>query len=133
MKELIKNKKIHTNIMTVTGKTVGQNLKRKIDVDTKVIKTFKNSLEENAGFLVMKSNFFSSAIMKTSVISKEFRDRYLSDPKNQNVFNGKAVVFEGPEDYHKRINDKKLKIDENSILIIRGCGPCWLSWICRSS
>jgi len=123
MKELIKNKKIHTNIMTVTGKTVGQNLKRKIDVDTKVIKTFKNSLEDNAGFLVMKSNFFSSAIMKTSVISKEFRDRYLSDPKNLNVFNGKAIVFEGPEDYHKRINDKKLKIDENSILIIRGCGP----------
>jgi dihydroxy-acid dehydratase len=123
MKELIKNKKIHTNIMTVTGKTVGQNLKRKIDTDPKVIKTFKNSLEDNAGFLVMKSNFFSSAIMKTSVISKEFRDRYLSDPKNLNVFNGKAVVFEGPEDYHKRINDKKLKIDENSILIIRGCGP----------
>ena len=123
MKELIKNKKIHTNIMTVTGKTVGQNLKRKIDTDPKVIKTFKNSLEDNAGFLVMKSNFFSSAIMKTSVISKEFRDRYLSDPKNKNVFNGKAVVFEGPEDYHKRINDKKLKIDENSILIIRGCGP----------
>ena len=113
MKELIKNKKIHTNIMTVTGKTVGQNLKRKIDVDTKVIKTFKNSLEDNAGFLVMKSNFFSSAIMKTSVISKEFKDRYLSDPKNLNVFNGKAIVFEGPEDYHKRINDKKLKIDEN--------------------
>ena len=71
----------------------------------------------------MKSNFFSSAIMKTSVISKEFRERYLSDPKKSNVFNGKAVVFEGPEDYHKRINDKKLKIDENSILIIRGCGP----------
>jgi dihydroxy-acid dehydratase len=123
MKELIKNKKIHTNIMTVTGKTVGKNLKRKIDTDPKVIKTFKNSLEDNAGFLVMKSNFFSSAIMKTSVISREFRDRYLSDPKNPNVFNGKAVVFEGPEDYHKRINDTKLKIDENSILIIRGCGP----------
>ena len=123
MKELIRNKKIHTNIMTVTGKTVGKNLKRKIDVDPKVIKNFKNSMEDKAGFLVMKSNFFSSAIMKTSVISKEFRDRYLSDAKKPNVFNGKAVVFEGPEDYHKRINDKKLKIDENSILIIRGCGP----------
>ena len=71
----------------------------------------------------MKSNFFSSAIMKTSVISKEFKDQYLSNPKQPNVFNGKAVVFEGPEDYHKRINDKKLKLDENSILIIRGCGP----------
>ena len=123
MKELIRNKKIHTNIMTVTGKTVGKNLKRKIDVNPKVIKNFKNSMEDKAGFLVMKSNFFSSAIMKTSVISKEFRDRYLSDAKKPNVFNGKAVVFEGPEDYHKRINDKKLKIDENSILIIRGCGP----------
>ena len=71
----------------------------------------------------MRSNFFSSAIMKTSVISKEFRSRYLSDPRHPNVFNGRAVVFEGPEDYHKRLNSKRLKIDEKSILIIRGCGP----------
>ena len=123
MKELIKNKKIHTNIKTVTGKTVGENLKKKIDVDSKVIKTFKNALTEKAGFLVMRSNFFSSAIMKTSVISKEFRDQYLSNPKHPNAFECKAIVFEGPEDYHKRLNDKKLKIDENSILIVRGCGP----------
>ena len=123
MKELIKNKKIHTNIMTVTGKTVGQNLRRKVSVDKDVIKSFKDSLAENAGFLVLKSNFFSSAIMKTSVIGKEFRDRYLSNPKHPNTFECKAIVFEGPEDYHKRLNDKKLKIDENSILIIRGCGP----------
>ena len=123
MKELIKNKKIHTNIKTVSGKTVGQNLKRKIDTNKKVIKSFKDCLTDKAGFLVMKSNFFSTAIMKTSVISKEFRDRYLSNPKHPNIFQGKAVVFEGPEDYHKRINSKKLKIDENSILIIRGCGP----------
>ena len=123
MKELIKNKKIHTNIKTVTGKTVGENLKKKIDVDSKVIKTFKNALTEKAGFLVMRSNFFSSAIMKTSVISKEFRDQYLSNPEHPNAFECKAIVFEGPEDYHKRLNDKKLKIDENSILIVRGCGP----------
>ena len=123
MKELIKNKKLHTNIKTVTGKTVGENLRKKVDVDNNVIKSFKNSLAEKAGFLVMKSNFFSSAIMKTSVISKEFKERYLSNPKHPNVFNGKAVVFEGPEDYHKRLNSKKLKIDENSILIVRGCGP----------
>ncbi len=123
MKELIKNKKIHTNIKTVSGKTVAQNLKRKIDTNKKVIKSFKECLADKAGFLVMKSNFFSTAIMKTSVISKEFRDRYLSNPKHPNIFLGKAVVFEGPEDYHKRINSKKLKIDENSILIIRGCGP----------
>ena len=123
MKELIKNKKIHTNIITVTGKTVKENLKRKIEVNRKVIKTFEESLTENAGFLVLKGNFFSSAIMKTSVISSEFRERYLSDPKHPNVFKGKAVVFEGPEDYHNRINSKKLKITEKSILIIRGCGP----------
>ena len=123
MKELIKNKKIHTNIITVTGKTVKENLKRKIEVNRKVIKTFEESLTENAGFLFMKGNFFSSAIMKTSVISSEFRERYLSDPKHPNVFKGKAVVFEGPEDYHNRINSKKLKITEKSILIIRGCGP----------
>ena len=123
MKELIKNKKIHTNIKTVSGKTIGQNLKRKIDTNKKVIKSFKDCLTDKAGFLVMKSNFFSTAIMKTSVISKEFRNRYLSNPKHPNIFLGKAVVFEGPEDYHKRINSKKLKIDENSILIIRGCGP----------
>ena len=112
MKELIKNKKIHTKIKTVSGKTVGQNLKRKIDTDPKVIKSFKNSLADKAGFLVMKGNFFSSAIMKTSVISKEFRLRFLSNPKHPNVFNGRAVVFEGPEDYHKRINNKSLNEDE---------------------
>ena len=123
MKELIKNKKIHTNIKTVTGKTVGENLRKKVDIDNKVIKTFKNALTEKAGFLVMRSNFFSSAIMKTSVISKEFKDQYLSNPKHPNVFECKAIVFEGPEDYHKRLNDKKLKVNENSILIIRGCGP----------
>ena len=123
MKELMKNKKIHTNIITVSGKTVGENLKRKIEVNKKKIKSFKDNLSENAGFLVMKGNFFSSAIMKTSVISPEFRERYLSDPNHPNVFKGKAVVFEGPEDYHKRINSKKLKINEKSILIIRGCGP----------
>ena len=123
MKELIKNKKIHVNIKTVSGKTVGQNLKRKINTDNKVIKSFKDCLTDKAGFLVMKSNFFSTAIMKTSVISKEFKKRYLSNPKHPNVFLGRAVVFEGPEDYHKRINSKKLKINENSILIIRGCGP----------
>ena len=123
MKELMKNKKIHTNVITVSGKTIKENLKRKIEVNRKVIKTFKDNLAKNAGFLIMKGNFFSSAIMKTSVISHEFKERYLSNPKHLNVFKGKAIVFEGPEDYHKRINSKKLKIDEKSILIIRGCGP----------
>jgi dihydroxy-acid dehydratase len=123
MKELIKNKKINTKAMTVTGKSVGENLRKNINVDRTVIKTFSEKLADNAGFLVMKGNFFSSAIMKTSVISKEFTKRYLSNPKHPNMFYVKAAVFEGPEDYHKRINNKNLKIDENSILIIRGCGP----------
>ena len=123
MKELIKNKKLNTKVKTVTGKNLGQNLKRKIKVNSKVIKTFKKNLSQNAGFLVLKGNFFNSAIMKTSVISDEFKKRYLSDRDRPNSFICKAVVFEGPEDYHKRINSKKLNIDEKSILIIRGCGP----------
>jgi len=123
MKELIKEKKLHTSLMTVSGKTLGQNLKIKINIDTDVIKSFDDPIVKNAGFIVMRSNFFNSAVMKTSVISEEFRERYLSDPKKPNVFVTKAVVFEGPEDYHRRINSSKLKIDENSILIIRGCGP----------
>jgi len=117
MQELLKNNKIHKNAKTVTGKTIEENLKIKIDVDENVIKSFTNPLVKNAGFIVMKSNFFSSAVMKTSVISEEFRKRYLSNSKNPNVFEANAVVFEGPEDYHERIND------ENSILMIRGCGP----------
>ena len=123
MQELLKNNKLHKNVLTVSGKTVEENLKIKIDVDTDVIKSFANPLVENAGYIVMRSNFFNSAVMKTSVISEEFRKRYLSDPKNKNVFEANAVIFEGPEDYHARINDEKLNIDENSILMIRGCGP----------
>ena len=123
MKELIKNKKLNTKVKTVTGKNLCQNLKRKITVNSKVIKTFKKNLSQNAGFLVLRGNFFNSAIMKTSVISDEFKKRYLSDPDKPNSFICKAAVFEGPEDYHKRINSKKLNIDEKSILIIRGCGP----------
>jgi len=123
MQELLKNNKLHKDVLTVSGKTVEENLKIKIEVDTDVIKSFANPLVENAGYIVMRSNFFSSAVMKTSVISDEFRKRYLSDPKNKNVFEANAVVFEGPEDYHSRINDEKLNIDEKSILMIRGCGP----------
>ncbi|AFS47135.1 dihydroxyacid/6-phosphogluconate dehydratase family protein [alpha proteobacterium HIMB5] len=123
MKELIKKNKLNTKVLTVTGKKLSENLKHKIKVDNKVIKSYKDNLTENAGFLVLKGNFFNSAIMKTSVISEDFKKRYLSDPKNPNTFTCNAIIFEGPEDYHKRINDKKLNIDEKSILIIRGCGP----------
>ena len=123
MKELIKDKKLNTKALTVTGKTVEENLSFEFEVDRDVIKSYENPLSHNAGFIVMKSNFFSSAVMKTSVISSEFRERYLSNKDNLNVFEVKAVVFEGPEDYHLRINDENLEVDENSILIIRGCGP----------
>ena len=123
MKELIKKNKLNTKVLTVTGKKLSENLKHKIKVDNKVIKSYKDNLTENAGFLVFKGNFFNSAIMKTSVISEDFKKRYLSDPKNPNTFTCNAIIFEGPEDYHARINDKKLNIDEKSILIIRGCGP----------
>lgn len=123
MQELVKQKKLHVSAMTVSGKTLGENLKIKIKVDTDVIKSFDDPVVENAGFIVMRSNFFNSAVMKTSVISEEFRERYLSNPDHPNAFEAKAVVFEGPEDYHHRINSNKLKIDEHSILIIRGCGP----------
>ena len=123
MQELVKQKKLHTKVMTVSGKTLEQNLKIKLNVDADVIKSFDDPVLDNAGFIVMKSNFFSSAVMKTSVISEEFRERYLSNHEHPNVFEGKAVMFEGPEDYHRRINSKKLKIDERSILMVRGCGP----------
>ena len=123
MQELVKQKRLHTSVMTVSGKSLKEYLKIKINVDTDVIKSFDDPVVENAGFIVMRSNFFNSAVMKTSVISEEFRERYLSDPNHPNVFEGKAVVFEGPEDYHHRINSNKLKIDEHSILMVRGCGP----------
>jgi len=123
MQELLNQKRLHGSAMTVSGKTLSQNLNIKLNVDRDVIKTFDDPVVENAGFIVMRSNFFNSAVMKTSVISEEFRERYLSNPDHPNVFEGKAVVFEGPEDYHHRINSSKLKIDEHSILIVRGCGP----------
>jgi dihydroxy-acid dehydratase len=123
MQELLKQKKLHKSVKTVSGKTLEQNLKIKINIDTNVIKSFDDPVVDNAGFIVMKSNFFNSAVMKTSVISEEFRERYLSNPDHPNVFEGNAVMFEGPEDYHRRINSNKLKIDEHSILMVRGCGP----------
>ena len=91
--------------------------------DNDVIRPFDKPLVKDAGFLVLQGNLFDSAIMKTSVISKEFRDRYLSNPKDPNAFEGRAIVFEGPEDYHARIDDPSLDIDEHCVLFIRGTGP----------
>src|SRR5205085_10443374 len=91
--------------------------------DGDVIRAWENPLTDKGGFIVLKGNLFNSAIMKTSVISREFRDRYLSDPKDPNAFEGRAVVFDGPEDYHARIEDPSVGIDEHTILVIRGAGP----------
>ncbi|MDA4635787.1 dihydroxy-acid dehydratase, partial [Escherichia coli] len=90
---------------------------------TDVIRPYETPLKKKAGFINLKGNLFDSAIMKTSVISDEFRERYLSDPDDPEAFEGIAEVFEGPEDYHARIDDPKLGLDENSILIMRGTGP----------
>jgi dihydroxy-acid dehydratase len=91
--------------------------------DDNVIRPFDRPLREKAGFRVLRGNLFSSAIMKLSVISPEFRARYLSNPEDPDAFEGRAVVFDGPEDYHARIDDPALAIDDNTILFMRGAGP----------
>lgn len=123
MGELIKHDHLNTNAMTVNGKTVGENYTASVIEDEKVIRPFDRPLKERAGFRVLKGNLFSSAIMKTSVISPEFRDRYLSNPADPEAFTGRAVVFDGPEDYHHRIDDPSLAIDAATILFMRGAGP----------
>ncbi|WP_244486519.1 IlvD/Edd family dehydratase [Aureimonas sp. Leaf324] len=114
---------IKEDALTVNGRTIGDNCRGAIIEDENVIKPYDKPLKEKAGFLVLKGNLFSSAIMKTSVISPEFRDRYLVNPNDPNAFEGTAVVFDGPEDYHHRIDDPALGIDEHTILFMRGAGP----------
>jgi dihydroxy-acid dehydratase len=123
MNELLKAKKIHGDALTVNGKTMGENVRNAQITDTEVIRTFAKPMMKEAGFKVLKGTLFDSAIMKTSVISEEFRKRYLSNPKDPDAFEGKVVVFEGPEDYHHRIEDPSLGIDEYTMLVIRGAGP----------
>ena len=123
MNELMKQGLIRENAVTANGKTIGENCRGKEIQWAEVIRPFEQPLKENAGFIVLSGNLFDNAIMKTSVISKEFRDRYLSNPSDPEAFEGRAVVFDGPEDYHARINDPSLDIDEHTLLFIRGCGP----------
>ncbi len=123
MRELFKAGRGHADALTVNGKTIGANVRKALVQDVDVIRPYKKPMQAQAGFKVLSGNLFDSAIMKTSVISDEFRKRYLSDPKDPDAFEGRAVVFEGPEDYHKRIEDAALKIDERTILFIRGVGP----------
>jgi dihydroxy-acid dehydratase len=123
VRELMKHKRIHEGALTVNGKTMGENCKSAPMPDDDVIRGYDKPLVKDAGFLVLRGNLFDSAIMKTSVISKEFRDRYLSNPKDPEAFEGRAIVFEGPEDYHDHIDDPSLNIDEHCMLFVRGVGP----------
>jgi dihydroxy-acid dehydratase len=121
--ELIKQGLIHENEKTVTGRSIGDNCRTAEIEDAKVIRSFNRPLKANAGFIVLRGNLFNSAIMKTSVISDEFRQRYLSNPDDPFAFEGRAIVFDGPEDYHARIDDPTLGIDINTLLVMRGAGP----------
>jgi dihydroxy-acid dehydratase len=120
--ELVKKGKIKDAI-TVNGKTLAQNCEGRFASDRKVIFAYDKPMKKKAGFLNMKGNLFDSAIMKTSVITDEFRQRYLENPADPMAFEGTAVVFDGPEDYHARIDDPKTKITAQSVLFIRGVGP----------
>jgi dihydroxy-acid dehydratase len=113
----------HPEAITVTGRSVAESYAGARVENPDVIRPFAQPLKAAAGFLNLKGNLFDSAIMKTSVISPEFRDRYLSNPADPDAFEGRAIVFEGPEDYHHRIDDPALEIDEHCILVIRGVGP----------
>jgi dihydroxy-acid dehydratase len=123
VRELMVHGKIHADALTVTGRTIGDNCRDAPPPDGDVIRRFDAPLVADAGFIVLSGNLFDSAIMKTSGISREFRERYLSNPDDPMAFEGRAVVFDGPEDYHHRIEDPALGIDEHSILVVRGTGP----------
>jgi dihydroxy-acid dehydratase len=123
MAELIEMGKIHENALTVNGRTIGENCRGKTSWDRDVIRPHEQPLKEKAGFLNLKGTLFDSAIMKTSVISPEFHERYLSNPADPYAFEGRVVVFDGPEDYHHRIDDPSLGIDEHTVLVVRGTGP----------
>ena len=123
MRELHAAGRLHGEARTINGKTVAENVARAKVYNAEVIRPYDRPLKTTAGFKVLRGNLFDSAIMKTSVISEEFRKRYLSNAKDPNAFEGRAVVFDGPEDYHRRIDDPSLGIDEHTILFMRGVGP----------
>jgi dihydroxy-acid dehydratase len=123
MRELHAAGRLHGDALTINGKTVAENVARAKVCNAHVIRPYDRPLKASAGFKVLRGNLFDSAIMKTSVISDEFRERYLSNPNDPNAFEGRAVVFDGPEDYHRRIDDAALGIDEHTVLFMRGAGP----------
>jgi dihydroxy-acid dehydratase len=123
LRELLRAGKLHGDVMTVTGKTLAENLRDVAEPDREVIRAYETPLKEAAGYVVLGGNLFDNAVIKTSVIDDAFRKRFLSDPGHPNVVDLKAVVFEGPEDYHERIEDPELGVDEQTLLVIRNAGP----------
>ncbi|MDK2770155.1 MAG: dihydroxy-acid dehydratase family protein [Sphingomonas sp.] len=121
--QLMRHGLIHEGALTANGRTIGDNCRNATIEDERVIRPFENPIQPAAGFLVLRGNLFDSAIMKTSVISDEFRARYLSNPDDPEAFEGPVVVFDGPEDYHARIDDPALGITAETLLIMRGAGP----------
>ena len=121
--QLIGQGLIDESALTVNGRTIGDNCRDATIEDDRVIRRFDEPILPAAGLSVLRGNLFDSAIMKTSVISPEFRDRYLCDPADPDAFEGPVVVFDGPEDYHARIDDPALGIDDRTLLIMRGAGP----------
>ncbi|SDG59536.1 dihydroxy-acid dehydratase [Onishia taeanensis] len=123
MHELLQAGRLHGEVLTTNGRTLAENLAGRETVDEEVIRRYANPLVAHAGFLNLKGNLFDSALMKTSVIATDFRQRFLEDPEDPNAFEGKVAVFDGSEDYHARIDDPALGIDERTILVMRGAGP----------
>jgi len=123
MRELLDAGKLRADRLTVSGATMAQNLEGRHSVDAEMITPYNAPLKQQAGFMVLSGNLFDFAIMKTSVISPAFRERYLNRPGRENVFESRAIVFDGSGDYHARINDPSLNIDEDCMLVIRGAGP----------
>jgi len=121
--ELIRQGLIHEDAITANGRSIGDNCRDATTQLPEVIRPFDQPLKDHAGFIVLSGNLFDSAIMKTSVISPSFRARFLANPDDLEAFEGRAIVFDGPEDYHRRIDDPALGIRETDILVIRGCGP----------
>jgi len=123
VRELMQNGHIREGATTANGKSMGDNCRNAEPADGDVIKTLDAPMKPDAGFVVLRGNLFDSAIMKTSVISDDFRARYLSNPDDPDAFEGTAVVFDGPEDYHHRIEDPALNLDGSSMMFMRGAGP----------
>jgi dihydroxy-acid dehydratase len=123
LQQLVKAGRIHTDALTINGRSIGDNASDASPLDSDVIRPYDRPIKPRAGFKILKGNLFASAVMKTSGISEEFRRRYLCNPQDPDAFEGRAVVFDGPEDYHARIDDPALVIDQHCILFIRGTGP----------